>query len=557
MSSYSPDPALRNTPQDERLPIRANEEEVPDASDMAIDPSLRILSAPRAGMTRSNDDTWMQLDQPFSERPAFDLLNSLTSQPFLSEVQPSSLQGSNTIGSTLPSNQLHHHAYPENPELDALMSLEIPAAFQYWPEKRAISTSIPPGEPPSTSGGWRMTNVDRPFEGRAQSGSLSASDAQSIDHNPSYSLLDPFGYSNYANLSKSVQPLALGDSSSMSSEAEVMPFELPHSGTEQSGASSYTSDGNQDSPQEEAIPDTHATKETLDFGPEFFGMRSPVNRGAGDTILSELRRLPSDEDLIKIVCSYPSSMLNKEFYPPFVHHKLYRCSKGGVAESLANALCCVSAYQNMVPSSESFVYNLINIERNRLVKSFHSCSADVDALAVLHAMCIYQILGLLDIRDPEQTRNAELQHLFFLKMTRRMCQVHLRSNERDRDRETAWETWMVAETLRRTVFLVNIVNTLSYRIYTQNPFYYEPLNDDLVFDIALPAPDEMWKACTAEDWEAAKSKCGVANRGKTTVKMVLEKLGTERLDGKHAGYELFEGLEGLSMLIVACARPIL
>ena len=42
-------------------------------------------------------------------------------------------------------------------------------------------------------------------------------------------------------------------------------------------------------------------------------------------------------------------------------------------------------------------------------------------LAVVHAMCIYQILGFFVSTNPEQARSAELQHLFFLKV----CQSQL------------------------------------------------------------------------------------------------------------------------------------
>lgn len=37
-------------------------------------------------------------------------------------------------------------------------------------------------------------------------------------------------------------------------------------------------------------------------------------------------------------------------------------------------------------------------------------------LAVVHAMCIYQILGFFVSINPEQTRAAESQQMFFLKV---------------------------------------------------------------------------------------------------------------------------------------------
>lgn len=37
-------------------------------------------------------------------------------------------------------------------------------------------------------------------------------------------------------------------------------------------------------------------------------------------------------------------------------------------------------------------------------------------LAVIHAMCIYQILGFFVSSSPAQARLSELLHLFFLKV---------------------------------------------------------------------------------------------------------------------------------------------
>lgn len=83
-------------------------------------------------------------------------------------------------------------------------------------------------------------------------------------------------------------------------------------------------------------------------------------------------RLHKDDDLIKMVSNYPSIMLRPGVYPSFVHHKLYRCSAGDVAEPLAKAFCCVGAFYASVPVSEIFVYSLINEETNKLVKGFVS-----------------------------------------------------------------------------------------------------------------------------------------------------------------------------------------
>jgi hypothetical protein len=111
-------------------------------------------------------------------------------------------------------------------------------------------------------------------------------------------------------------------------------------------------------------------------------------------------------------------MLKSGHFPPFVHHRVYKCLEGDVLEPLANAFCCLGALNACLPSSEHFAYQLLNAERDRLVKSFWtSGDQDIDVLAAVHAMCVYQIVGFFGL-SVEQARAAELQQPYFLKVGR-------------------------------------------------------------------------------------------------------------------------------------------
>ncbi|KAF5582756.1 hypothetical protein FPCIR_9343 [Fusarium pseudocircinatum] len=238
-------------------------------------------------------------------------------------------------------------------------------------------------------------------------------------------------------------------------------------------------------------------------------------------------RLHKDDDLIKMVSNYPSVMLKPGVYPPFVHHKLYRCSAGDVAEPLAKAFCCVGAFYASVPVSETFVHSLINEETNKLVKGFHQLpGSDADMLAVVHAMCIYQILGFFVSVNPEQTRAAESQQMFFLKMTRRLAKQYLQTSTVEDGEESNWRKWLMDETIRRTVFLVNAINTLSCRVQKQDPNYFEPLDNDLIHNLTLPAPEAIWKASSAEEWTLAKSQLPADDfaRTKITIRQAVDQI---------------------------------
>lgn len=111
-------------------------------------------------------------------------------------------------------------------------------------------------------------------------------------------------------------------------------------------------------------------------------------------------------------------------------------------------------------------------------------------------------------------------------MTRRLIKQYLQSATGEDSEEVNWRKWIINETIRRTVFLVNAINTLSCRIQKQDPYYFESLDDNLVLNMALPAPEAVWKASTAEEWMIAKSQLKQEElaRSRLTVQQVVEQV---------------------------------
>jgi hypothetical protein len=83
-------------------------------------------------------------------------------------------------------------------------------------------------------------------------------------------------------------------------------------------------------------------------------------------------KITSDDALVALIRSYPRLMVRPGIYPPFVHHLLYPCETGEVAEPLAKAFCCVGAFYASLPTSRSFVCAMMSEESDKLVKSFVS-----------------------------------------------------------------------------------------------------------------------------------------------------------------------------------------
>ncbi|PLB50397.1 hypothetical protein P170DRAFT_143228 [Aspergillus steynii IBT 23096] len=232
------------------------------------------------------------------------------------------------------------------------------------------------------------------------------------------------------------------------------------------------------------------------------------------------------QDMLSHLREYPGLVLDRDFWSPFVHHRLYRCSLGGMAEPMANALACVGAYASCAGSSFGFVNRMINEERDKLVRKFHSYTNTPEpCLAALHAVCIYQIMGLFgdaflpashkarlaDVEDEDRRREefekeAELHSTFVLKMTRRLTGLHAKALHVHHEDEMDWDQWKFMESLRRNMFFVHIINILGSKARQLNENYFEPLGDDLILGIPLPAPERMWRACSAEEWYMARAE---------------------------------------------------
>ncbi|KAJ5908496.1 C6 finger domain protein [Penicillium taxi] len=270
------------------------------------------------------------------------------------------------------------------------------------------------------------------------------------------------------------------------------------------------------------------------------------------------------QELFSILREYPRMMLQPNFWSPFIHHRLYRCSKDGMAEPLGIALACVSAYSSSVESSFEFVDNMINSQRERLVREFHLYSDRPETcLAALHAVCVYQILGLFggpSVDSPRSGHNtpskdgserrredsgkaAELHGSFLLKMTRRLCKLHQKALGRN---ESGWPEWKFAESLRRNVFFVHLINILAAEARKLHYDYFEPLNELMILQMPLPAPEYMWRACSEEEWRVAREYAHSNSHNSSTLQ--------DLIDLDRAGSLNVASLQPLTRIILACHK---
>ncbi|KAF4538240.1 putative C6 finger domain protein [Lasiodiplodia theobromae] len=265
------------------------------------------------------------------------------------------------------------------------------------------------------------------------------------------------------------------------------------------------------------------------------------------------RRTFTHEDLLTIVCNYADLLMEDDYRSPLVHHTLYafQGSYGDITAMVQSrtALCYHSATAN--ERSARFARRATAAQRERLMHEFLSCVEEWDAL---HAMLIYQISALLDNGEGSSKTNmkaAEIHIPFLLKMARIFRKNH--SQELSSGGAANWASWLVAETVRRTLFMVNIINILTGSDENgRASYYYEPLDDDYIFSMPLPAPNDVWGARSATEWRDARERSGWSDELADTLDSIK---GPDRDQVLARLYSAEPGLSSSSALrdlIIAC-----
>lgn len=143
-----------------------------------------------------------------------------------------------------------------------------------------------------------------------------------------------------------------------------------------------------------------------------------------------------------------------------------------------------------------------------------------------------------------------------MKMTRRLSNTHSKALQIHHEDENDWNQWKFMESLRRNFFVVHIINTLESKARKLNESHFEPLNDNMILRLPLPAPERMWRACSAEEWMLARTQTlGHSTSLKSTrcgAEPNLRTLGSV-LQAVHAGKVDVASLLPLTRMILASA----
>lgn len=128
-------------------------------------------------------------------------------------------------------------------------------------------------------------------------------------------------------------------------------------------------------------------------------------------------------------------------------------------------------------------------------------------------------------------------------MTRRLCSLYKEAVTSDT--EIDWNRWKFAESLRRCVFFVNLINVLAARCRRFHFDYFEPLDDALILQMPLPTTEETWRAGNETQWQVCREDTQFIRPAPT-----LQKL----MEIDDAGQLDRATLTPLTRIILACAR---
>ena len=122
---------------------------------------------------------------------------------------------------------------------------------------------------------------------------------------------------------------------------------------------------------------------------------------------------------------------------------------------------------------------------------------------------------------------------------------------------TAWSTWTVSETARRTVFFINLANFLaSHDPYSgEQSLYYEPLDDQMILHMSLPSSTATWDARTEQEWSEAMYQSELdadIGRGES-LKTLFSKYTKDHLQTKFSSQCSLGDSEELKRLVVLSA----
>lgn len=190
---------------------------------------------------------------------------------------------------------------------------------------------------------------------------------------------------------------------------------------------------------------------------------------------------------------------------PFIHNRLL---EKYLSKPLARILGICSFYERKSETNRQLIYSTIQQYADELIEFTQMADSDIDLLASIQALILLQIIRLFD-GDIRQRANAEHVQPFLVNSIRRLQQRTKNVGDPEQSITSlvrtkgpdAWETWSLAESMRRTVIT-------GYSLHGLYSFLKEGW-DDVHHDFAVLSffgQRALWCATSRFEWESAIAK---------------------------------------------------
>jgi hypothetical protein len=164
----------------------------------------------------------------------------------------------------------------------------------------------------------------------------------------------------------------------------------------------------------------------------------------------------STNQLLQNIKGYPRMFANSR-KTPFIHHRLYDAY---LPDAIQDAFTVSTAYSTKTAETEDMVFRILESKTAGLVEQDHQTSAPPKLLAAVHALMLLQIIQLFD-GDIRQRSLAE-QHMDTLRFWNLQLQIQVG----ELPPSLTWQEWIFAESARRTVISVMMIEGLYLTLKT-------------------------------------------------------------------------------------------
>lgn len=176
---------------------------------------------------------------------------------------------------------------------------------------------------------------------------------------------------------------------------------------------------------------------------------------------------------------------------PFIHPRLY---DSYLPNAIQDAFTVSASYCTKNPETEEMVFRILEMKAEALLNQDYQTQSIEALLAAVQALMLFHVMQLFD-GDIRQRSIAE-QNLEAVRLLTN--QLNMRAMEElDSSSGSTWETWIFAESLRRTVIMSLFIDGLYYVLKSG-----VCPNVSMLSMLPFTAGEQSWNATSDASWRA-------------------------------------------------------